>query len=112
MLTEHDWVAPSRDLPRRAVLERFFASLPRRPRIWLDTISSGTMSAVLAETDCITLISRTQLLLDGPSGIAVLPVAVPDAGRTVGITTRRDWLPTTVQAGFLAALRETPTRAD
>ena len=37
MLAAHDWVVPSPNLPRRAALERFFDTLPQRPRIWLDT---------------------------------------------------------------------------
>jgi DNA-binding transcriptional LysR family regulator len=107
MLTAHDWVVPSRNTPRRAALERFFATLPARPRIWLDTSSPGTMMAVVAETDCITLISRTQLFTDVPANLAVLPVKIADSGRRVGITRRRDWLPTVVQRGFLEILRET-----
>jgi DNA-binding transcriptional LysR family regulator len=112
MLTKHDWVVPSHNLPRRAALERFFATLPTRPRIWLDTSSPGTMMAVLAETDCITLISHTQLLMDGPADLAVLPIEVSDGGRMVGITKRRDWLPTPVQRGFLQALTEMPPSAE
>lgn len=112
MLTEHDWVVPSHHLPRRAAIERFFSTLPARPRIWLDTSSPGTMMAVLAETDCITLISRTQWLMDGPADLVVLPVDGFDAGRTVGITRRHDWLPTAVQDRFLRALRESAPLAE
>lgn len=107
ILTQYDWVVPSYNLPRRVALERFFATLPRRPRIWLDTNSPGTMMAVLTETDCISIISRMQLLLDGPAGLSTLPVAVPDGGRTIGLTQRADWLPTQVERAFLRALRET-----
>jgi DNA-binding transcriptional LysR family regulator len=107
MLTRHEWVVPSRNLPRRAVIEKLFARLPARPRIWLDTTAPGMMTAALAETDCITLISRTQLLMDGPDDLAVLPVRISDAGRAVGVTTRHDWLPTPVQRAFLDALADT-----
>src|SRR5215471_119609 len=107
MLTEHDWVVPSHNLPRRAALERFFDTLPSRPRIWLDTSSPGTMIAVMEETDCITVLSRTQLFTDGAPNLEVLPVKFPDSGRKVGITRRRDWLPTPAQKSLLAALTET-----
>ena len=93
--------------PRRAALERFFATLPLRPRIWLDTNSPGTMMAVLAETDCISIISRTQLLLDGPTNLSTLSIEVPDGGRTIGMTQRSDWLPTQVERGFMQAMRDT-----
>ena len=109
MLAKHDWVVPSHNVPRRIAIERFFATLPVRPRIWLDTSSPGTMMAVLAETDCITLVSRTQLLMDGPAELSVLPVEVPHGGRMVGLTRRKDWLPTPVQQAFLNALSETTT---
>jgi LysR family transcriptional regulator, regulator for genes of the gallate degradation pathway len=107
MLAKHDWVVPSDSLPRRAVVENFFATLPARPRIWLDTSSPGSMTAAVEETDCITLVSRTQLLMDGAPNLAILPVTVPDGGRTVGITQRRDWLPTPVQRAFVDALVRT-----
>lgn len=106
MLAKHDWIAPSSELPRRASLERYFAKLPKRPRIRLETNSPGTMMAVLAETDCIALISRTQLQMDGPADLTVLPAEVRDTKRMLGITKRRDWLPTSAQLGFLEALHE------
>lgn len=108
VLAKHDWVAPSRELPRRAALERFFATMPVRPRIWFETNSPATMLAVLAETDCIALISRMQVLTDGPTDLTVLPFEIGDTQRVVGITRRRDWLPTAAQAGFVDALKKIP----
>jgi LysR family transcriptional regulator of gallate degradation len=112
MLATQDWIVPSPNLPRRGALERFFATLPGRPRIWLDTASPGTMIAAVAETDCVTLISRTQFLTDGAANLAILPLKMPDSGRTVGITRRRDWLATPAQRSFLEALSNTPPTAN
>jgi DNA-binding transcriptional LysR family regulator len=110
MLTRYAWIVPSHTLPRRRVLEAFFETLPTRPDIWLDTSSPGTMMTIVAETDCITLLSRAQILTDDPAHLAVLPVQVPDNGRTVGLTSRADWLPTLAQRDFLLSLKETMPR--
>lgn len=104
-LAHQHWVAAPSGTPRRATLEQLFATLPQRPNIVLETNSVAMMVATLTESDCLTLISRHQALRDfHGEALAHLPLAVSPVERRVGITMRRNWLPTAVQAAFLEAL--------
>lgn len=106
-LADYAWVAPTRGTPRRAFMEEIFARLPRRPDISAETSSLATMVALLANTDCLTLVSRSQALDEfGRAGLVMLPVRFEMPERVVGVTTRRGWLPTRVQRRFLTLLRE------
>jgi DNA-binding transcriptional LysR family regulator len=106
-LAEYGWVVPTRNTPRRATVDALFDRLPRRPRVVLETSSLAMMTTTLAESDCLTLLSRSQALLDQPeAGIVVLPVSLAWPVRRVGTTTRAGWLPTRVQRTFLAIVRE------
>jgi LysR family transcriptional regulator, regulator for genes of the gallate degradation pathway len=112
-LSRQAWVAPPSGTPRRIALEAFFATLPRRPRIVLETASVAMMMATLAESDCLSLSARSQAETDfAPADLAMLDVRMEDAARHVGVTMRSNWLPTTVQSSFLVLLEEgaTPSR--
>jgi DNA-binding transcriptional LysR family regulator len=102
-LAHQGWVAPPIGTPRRTALEAFFATLPRRPRIVLETASVAMMMATLVESDCLCLSSRLQAQTDfALSQLAILDVPVARSTRHVGITLRSNWLPTVVQQAFLA----------
>lgn len=104
LLARQSWVAPNAGTPRRAALDRLFASLPGQPRIVLETNSVAMLLAALTESDCLALSSRAQALASfGGSDLVLfpLPVATP---REVGITSRVGWLPTTVQRALLETL--------
>ena len=105
-LAQARWIAAPAGTPRRTTLERLFATLPQRPSIVLETASVPMVIATLTESDCLTLSSREQAALDFASlSLAQWPLAPEQSGeRQVGITMRRNWLPTTVQYAFLEAL--------
>ena len=106
-LLAYDWVVPPPDTPRRAVYDALFAGLDRVPRATLQTSSSNLTRAILTETDCLTLVSRHESRAEQEMGLlTVLPFAVPHPARQIQVTTRADWLPTAVQARFLAALHD------
>lgn len=106
-LAECDWVVPHRDMPRRAVVEAMLATLPRRPRVVVETSSLAMMTATLTESDSVTLLSRSQILQeDWGRDLAALAVGVPDGRRTVGMTMRQDWLATPVQQAFIDLLSQ------
>ncbi len=106
-LVSFPWIAPWRDTPRRAVLDDLFSTLPKRPQIALETSSLMMMGAILAESRCVTLLSRSQVESEtSPRSLAVLPVEVERVDRIVGITTRQDWLPTPIQALFIELLSQ------
>ena len=102
-LARQGWVAPPVGTPRRTALEAFFATLPYRPRIVLETASVAMMMATLVESDCLCLSSRLQAETDfALSQFAILDVPFARSARHVGITLRSNWLPTLVQRAFLA----------
>jgi LysR family transcriptional regulator of gallate degradation len=106
-LARFPWVAPTRDTPRRAFVEDLFARLPIRPSIAAETSALTIMTAILIESDCLTLLSQSQALHEfQDAGLAVLPIRFQAADRTVGATTRSGWLPTVVQRRFLTLLRQ------
>jgi LysR family transcriptional regulator of gallate degradation len=106
-LAAFPWVAPTRNTPRRAFIEDLFDRLPMRPRIVAETSSLAVMTAILRESDCLTLMSRAQAMDEFQSvGLSMLPIDLHAAERVVGITTRSGWLPTRVQRRFLTLLRQ------
>jgi DNA-binding transcriptional LysR family regulator len=106
-LAKFPWVAPSRNTPRRAFIEDLFDRLPMRPHVVAETGSLAVMTAILRESDCLTLMSRAQAMDEFQSvGLSMLPIDLHAAERVVGVTTRSGWLPTFVQRRFLALLRQ------
>ncbi|WP_439594408.1 LysR family transcriptional regulator [Falsiroseomonas sp.] len=98
------WVVAAPPLPRRAVAEALFATLPARPSILLETNAAETTIAVLRQGGAMALLSAQQVA--ATPGLRRLPVPLPPtAPRRIGLTLRRDWQPTPAQAGFLEALR-------
>jgi DNA-binding transcriptional LysR family regulator len=110
-LAAFDWVVPQRHVPRRAVIDGLLGQLPAIPRQVIETSSLAMMMATLVESDCLTLLARSQIhqAFSG-SEIVALPLAAPESVRTVGMTTRADWLATAVQEAFMAQLREESIR--
>ena len=106
-LAAYDWIVPQKDMPRRVVLEKILATLQRRPRVVLETSSLAMMMAMLVESDCITLLSRSNIFGGNyRNDVVALDVDTLEAERAVGITTRIDWLATPVQQTFIDHLRE------
>jgi len=105
-LADYEWVVPQRNVPRRAVIDSLFARLPAKPTVVVETSSLAMMMAMLVESDCITLLSRSQIR-DGYSGneMVALELETPEASRAVGFTARADWLGTAIQQAFVEHLR-------
>lgn len=105
-LAAYDWVVPQQDMPRRAAVEAMLATLPRRPRVAVETSSLAMMMSMLEESDCISLLSRSHILYGSyRDDVVALDIATPDQDRAVGLTTRSDWLATPVQQAFIEQVR-------
>jgi DNA-binding transcriptional LysR family regulator len=105
-LARYHWVIPPRGMPRYAALQDLFARLPKRPSTVLETSSLAMMTSTLAESDCLSVLSRSQALTrELNADIAILPVDLAWPRRLVGTTTRAGWLPTRIQRRFLTLLR-------
>ncbi|WP_203070088.1 LysR family transcriptional regulator [Falsiroseomonas ponticola] len=103
-LAAQDWVVPEPGLPRRATAEALFATLPRHPRLAMETNSPHATIALLRRTRALALLSRRQVA--AAPGLVALPVPPLGPPRAIGLTTRRDWLPTPGQRAVLEALRQ------
>ncbi len=103
-LAKATWVVAESPLPRRATAEALFAGLPRRPPILLETNDPRLTIALLREAGALALLSRQQIA--AAPGLVALPVPLSGPPRIIGLTLRREWLPTAGQARVLAALRE------
>ncbi|MGO4378128.1 LysR substrate-binding domain-containing protein [Pseudoduganella sp. RAF53_2] len=105
-LADYDWVVPQPGMPRRHAVEALFATLPRPPRVAVETSSLSMMMTMLAESDCVSLLSRSHLLFGSyRDDVVALNLPTPDKHRTVGYTIRSDWLATPVQLEFINCLR-------
>ncbi|HEY4079296.1 MAG TPA: LysR family transcriptional regulator [Burkholderiaceae bacterium] len=105
-LAAHGWVVPQQDMPRRAVVDMMLAKLPQAPRVLVETSSLAMMMSMLEENDCISLLSRSHILYGNyRNEVVALDVPSPKGERTVGYTTRADWLPTEPQREFIEQLQ-------
>ncbi len=105
-LKGYDWVFPTTSLPRRAVLDEVIAAWKLSPRVQIETNSLGALVADLVVSDRISLLPRAAIHSDDRANrLAILDIKVPHRLRTVGLTTRSDWLPTEFQAEFLTMVR-------
>lgn len=105
-LAAFDWVVPQRGVPRRTVIDAILARLPKQPPLVVETSSLAMMMAMLTESDCITLQSRSQIREAYlGSEMVALELEIPASERTVGYTLRSDWLGTAMQQSFIEQLR-------
>jgi hypothetical protein len=79
-------------------------SLPQN--VQFETSCQATISALLATSDRISILSRCYIELDGHQELAFVEgLMVDHAPRYVGLTYRDAWLPTPFQAAFLREMR-------
>jgi LysR family transcriptional regulator of gallate degradation len=105
-LARHDWIAPKLGTPRRRCLQQMFAHAGCSPRVAVETSSLHVQRALLTSSDRITLLTRQEMEQEASLGsLVTLPFVPPKTRAQDGLTTRRDWHPTPIQARFLALLR-------
>jgi DNA-binding transcriptional LysR family regulator len=100
------WVVGPRGIPARNIFDRLFEPLGEGgPKSIVESGSLMLMRQVLLASDHLGFISRLQAAAETRHGLVVeVPFAMPDTSRPIGITTRRDWLPTAAQKAFLDLL--------
>jgi len=106
-LAEHRWVIAAPGAPLRESWRGMFEdaglAVPHVP------IESGSVMAIrqlLIESDLLTMLSPDQVAVELEAGWLVALGNAPLAQeRTVGVTSRASWRPTTIQAEFLDDLR-------
>lgn len=102
------WLLPGRHTPLRRYWETMIRALGLEPpRVAVECGSVMTIRQLLLSGDGLTLLSRDQVSVELQAGVlAAMATPVP-VNRTIGITFRAGWRPSTIQADFLDMLRET-----
>jgi DNA-binding transcriptional LysR family regulator len=109
-LASSGWVAQRTGTPIRAAFDALFEDYPTPPKASIETSSLVLTRAIVIESDRLTMLSRRQIAIEEREGILrCIPVS-PNVqrllrARTIGITTREDWLPSRLQRTFLEHLR-------
>lgn len=105
-LARYAWVMSRPGTPMRVSFDSFFGD--HKPPICVETSSLVTIRALLMESEKLTLLSRHQIRFEESAGMLItLPVTLPAAERPIGLTVRKDWVPTDLQKEFISRLRET-----
>jgi LysR family transcriptional regulator of gallate degradation len=105
-LAAYPWVISRQGTPTRRMIEPLFQTL--RAHGTLGIVESGSLvlaRQLLGFGDHIACLSRMQAAPEIANGLMVpLDIALHGALRPIGITRRRDWLPTLAQQQFLDLL--------
>lgn len=101
-LAELDWVAPRAPIPARTFFNEFFERNGIAPPTRIIECSSLIATrGILLQSDRAAVLSPLQIREDVAAGeLAVLVDEVPKSYRSIGVTTRKNWHPTLVQAEF------------
>lgn len=107
-IAEYPWIVARQDAPARetfmTLAARFPADKPARRAI--ETGSLVAIRGIVMKSDHLALLSRHQAHYEIQAGFLVaLDFDLPDLGHSIGVTTRRHWLPTALQKEFVETLR-------
>lgn len=106
-LLAHRWVVPAPGTPIRMHWERMFAARGHAPPLLQVQCGSVTIKrGMMLEGDWLTLMSRDQFRLENQAG-QLVEIGSPGADfrRTIALTRRSDWRPTSLQATFIELLK-------
>ena len=107
-LREIDWIAPRANTPAREAFTRFFVNKGLQPPEHLIECSSMVATrGLLLESERAALLPARQVEVEIQKGLLVIsPQKLSGTNREIGLTLRRHWQPTQVQAYFLQLLRD------
>lgn len=109
-LARQEWVAQRPGTPIRAAFDSLFEGRDPPPRASIETSSLVLTRAIILESDRLSMLSRRQIAVEEREKLlSCIPVAEDVqrrlGTRTIGITTRENWLPSRLQATFLDHIR-------
>ncbi|UUP16690.1 LysR family transcriptional regulator [Nitratireductor thuwali] len=113
-LADYPWVVAREGTPSREVFSQMAAHFPpdRPPRCTVEAGSLVAIRGLLLHSHHLALLSRHQIRYDMEAGfLRPLDVELPPHARSVGITYRRHWMATALQAEFIDALRDAAAEA-
>lgn len=106
-LSRFDWIAAAAGTPRRQQIDDLFRNVAVKPRLGIETSSLPTLRALLAQTDLITVMTRSEVSFDLDNGLLTcIDVPLHASLPPKGVTTRSGWMPTEVHRKFLELLRQ------
>ncbi|MCX8998117.1 LysR family transcriptional regulator [Rhizobiaceae bacterium BDR2-2] len=102
-IAAYPWIVGQKDTPIRRHFDALFAPLgDRAPRSIVESGSLILMRELLDASDHLGCTSRLQAEAEIARGLMrALPVDLAHTSRPIGLTLRRDWLPTAAQQQFL-----------
>ncbi len=110
-LARFPWIAPRQGSPLRMHYDRLFATGRRPAGQAIECNSMEAARALLLASDRVMLSSAQQVFYERTAGqLLALPHPGGDVRRQIGMTTRRNWLPTEAQAELLEAIRNAARR--
>lgn len=106
-LADLGWVVPREGTPARDHFNAYFVERGvKAPSTFIECSSLVATRGLLMKSDRAALLSVRQARVDIDSGqLAILTDPLPGTARPIGLTHRRDWQPTAVQAAFVDELR-------
>ena len=106
-LARFPWIAPRRDSPLRRHFDALVVRLERRPAVApIECNSLVAARSLLIASDRVMLLSEHQIHHELETGqLVALPHPFGPVTRSIGLTVRRDWRPTEVQAQLVEGLR-------
>jgi LysR family transcriptional regulator, regulator for genes of the gallate degradation pathway len=106
-LARFPWIAPRRDSPLRRHFDALIARLERRRAVApIECNSLVATRSMLLASDRVMLLSEHQIHHELASGqLIALPHPLGPVTRSIGLTVRRGWRPTEVQAQLVEGLR-------
>ena len=107
-LRQLDWIAPRENTPAREVFMLLFENEGLSPPEHVIECSSLMATrGLLLESDRAALLPAKQVEIDVAKDLlAVCPQHLAGTSRDIGLTLRKHWMPTRIQARFLELLRD------
>ncbi len=106
-LAQFPWIAPRRESPLRRHFDALVSRLDLKPAVApIECNSLVAARSMLIASDRVMLLSEHQIHHELATGqLVALPHPFGPVTRSIGLTVRRDWRPTEVQAQLVDGLR-------
>lgn len=103
-LAEFEWVTGNRESCRRLCFDRLFSGKPLPPAP-IETSSLPTIRILLCQGDRLALLTSYELMHEEEI-LASVPFGPIEPVPTIGLTMRKNWLPTELQANLIRLIRK------